>query len=80
MWTDVGINLVISVVSVFTVMFFLTFDLTSSLIILVTICMIIGDMMGMMYWWDISLNAVSLVNLVMVSVPGDGDGYGECSW
>ena len=29
--------------------------------------MIVIDMMGMMYWWGIDLNAVSLVNLVMVS-------------
>ncbi|XP_069161595.1 LOW QUALITY PROTEIN: NPC intracellular cholesterol transporter 1-like [Procambarus clarkii] len=65
MWRDTGINLAISVGSVFAVMFILTLDLVSSLIILVTICMIIIDMMGMMYWWNISLNAVSLVNLVM---------------
>lgn len=65
MWEDTGISLGISVASVFSVTLLLTFDLTSSLIILVTISMIIADMMGLMYWWNISLNAVSLVNLVM---------------
>lgn len=65
MWEDTGISLAISVGSVFAVMLILTFDLTSSLIILLTICMITADMMGMMYLWNIDLNAVSLVNLVM---------------
>ncbi|KAK8738118.1 hypothetical protein OTU49_004053 [Cherax quadricarinatus] len=65
MWADAGTSLGISVGAVFAVTFALTLDLISSLIILVTISMIIVDMMGMMYWWNISLNAVSLVNLVM---------------
>ncbi|XP_042237076.1 NPC intracellular cholesterol transporter 1-like [Homarus americanus] len=65
MWHDALVSLSISICSVFIVMFVLTFDIISSLIILVTICMIIVDMMGMMYWWNISLNAISLVNLVM---------------
>ncbi len=34
----------------------------------VTIVMILVNMLGMMYLWDITLNAVSLVNLVMVSL------------
>lgn len=67
MWEDTWISLGISIVSVFAVTCLLTFDFISATIILVTICMILFDMMGMMYWWDISLNAVSLVNLVMVS-------------
>lgn len=65
MWTDTGISLAISLASVFAVTLLFTFDLTSSFIILVTISMILADIMGLMYWWDISLNAVSLVNLVM---------------
>jgi Niemann-Pick C1 protein len=40
-------------------------DLGSSLIILLVIVMILVDMFGLMYWWRIQLNAVSLVNLVM---------------
>merc|ERR1712141_763578 len=40
-------------------------DLRSALIIVVVIWMILLDLMGMMYAWDITLNAVSLTNLVM---------------
>ncbi|KAK7485656.1 hypothetical protein BaRGS_00023105, partial [Batillaria attramentaria] len=40
-------------------------DLYSALMVFVTICMIICDLLGLMYLWDISLNAVSLVNLIM---------------
>ncbi|XP_037783576.1 NPC intracellular cholesterol transporter 1-like [Penaeus monodon] len=65
MWTDTGVSLGVSVASVFGVMLLLTFDLTSSAVVLLTIAMIVVDMMGMMFWWGISLNAVSLVNLVM---------------
>lgn len=65
MWADTGVSLGVSVASVFGVLLLLTFDLASSIIVLVTIAMIVVDMMGMMFWWNISLNAVSLVNLVM---------------
>ncbi|XP_071542748.1 NPC intracellular cholesterol transporter 1-like [Panulirus ornatus] len=67
MWSDTGVSLGISVGAIFAVTLLLTFDFISSLIILTTICMIVVDMMGMMYWWNISLNAVSLVNLVMAA-------------
>ncbi|KAL3891661.1 hypothetical protein ACJMK2_003913 [Sinanodonta woodiana] len=43
----------------------LGFDIHSGLIILMTIIMILIDLMGLMYLWKISLNAISLVNLVM---------------
>lgn len=66
--TDTAIQLGICVAAVFLVTFFLLgFDLYSAIMILITITMIITDMVGMMVLWDISLNAVSLVNLVMVS-------------
>eukprot|EP00058_Branchiostoma_floridae_P002933 XP_002588421.1 hypothetical protein BRAFLDRAFT_116988 [Branchiostoma floridae] len=55
-----------SALAVFLVSFcMLGFDLVSALIIILTIGMIVLDMMGVMYLWGISLNAVSLVNLVM---------------
>ena len=38
---------------------------SSSLIILMVILMVLVNMGGLMYWWNIQLNAVSLVNLVM---------------
>jgi len=65
-WQDALISLSISGAAVFVVTFILLgLDLHSSIAVLVTIAMIIADMFGLMYWWDISLNAVSLVNLVM---------------
>src|SRR6218665_905012 len=43
----------------------LGFDLWTAVIIIITIAMILASMFGMMYFWSIALNAVSLVNLVM---------------
>merc|ERR1712080_242823 len=40
-------------------------DFMSSVISLIVITMILINLCGMMYWWNITLNAVSLVNLVM---------------
>jgi Niemann-Pick C1 protein len=66
-WTDTLINLVITISAIFVVTFiFLGFDFLSSLIIISMIAAIIINLMGLMFWWSISLNAVSLVNLVMV--------------
>ena len=45
------------------------FNLISALLVTGTVALIIVDMLGMMAFVGISLNAVSLVNLVMVSVP-----------
>ena len=59
------------VAAVFVMSFLLTgFNIISALIVMATVVLIIVDMLGMMAWVGISLNAVSLVNLVMVS-----DGY-----
>uniref|UniRef100_T1IKK3 SSD domain-containing protein n=1 Tax=Strigamia maritima TaxID=126957 RepID=T1IKK3_STRMM len=66
MWEDTLQNLGISIGAIFIVSFVLLgFDLFSALIIIVTITMIVMNLMGLMYWWKIQLNAVSLVNLVM---------------
>ena len=81
-WQDALISLSISGAAVFVVTFILLgLDLHSSIAVLVTIAMIIADMFGLMYWWDISLNAVSLVNLVMVShflLVTDWRGFLQC--
>ena len=67
MWHDVLVSLAISIGSIFIVTFILLgLDIHSSIVILITIIMIVIDMLGLMYVWNISLNAVSLVNLVMV--------------
>lgn len=42
-------------------------DIYSAFVIVITILMILVNLGGLMYWWSINLNAVSLVNLVMVS-------------
>jgi Niemann-Pick C1 protein len=66
MWTDTLQSLGISLLSVFLVTFlFTTFDLKSSIVVIITISMIVINIGGLMYYWNISLNAVSLVNLVM---------------
>ncbi|XP_029633427.1 NPC intracellular cholesterol transporter 1 [Octopus sinensis] len=41
------------------------FDFHTAILVVFTILMILVDMLGMMYLWDIQLNALSLVNLVM---------------
>ena len=45
----------------------LGFDLYSAAVVVITIVMIIVDIMGMMFLWNIDLNALSLVNLIMVN-------------
>ncbi|KAK3872829.1 hypothetical protein Pcinc_022085 [Petrolisthes cinctipes] len=66
MWSDVGTSLGVSLATVFLVSFILSgLDLFSSLMVILTIAMILTNLGGLMYWWGISLNAVSLVNLVM---------------
>lgn len=68
MWNDTLTSLGLSIFAIFVVMFlFLGLDFYSASVITFTIVMIIVNLMGLMYWWDISLNAVSLVNLVVVS-------------
>ena len=67
MWPDTVKSLGISIGAIFVVTYlFLGLDFYSAFIVAVTILMIIVDLLAMMYWWDISLNAISLVNLVVV--------------
>ncbi|XP_038114072.1 NPC intracellular cholesterol transporter 1 isoform X1 [Culex quinquefasciatus] len=66
MWPDTLKSMGISVLSIFVVTFLLMgFDIHSSLVVVITITMIVINIGGLMYHWSISLNAVSLVNLVM---------------
>ncbi|KAM3957916.1 Niemann-Pick type C-1a isoform 1-T1 [Aphomia sociella] len=66
MWPDTLKSMGISVLSIFIVTFILMgFDLFSALVVVITITMIVVNLGGIMYVWGISLNAVSLVNLVM---------------
>ncbi|XP_049962855.1 NPC intracellular cholesterol transporter 1-like [Schistocerca serialis cubense] len=66
MWHDTLKILGVSVAGIFIVTFVLmSFDIASALILMLTIIAIVVDIAGIMYWWHISLNAVSLINLVL---------------
>ncbi|XP_050298712.1 NPC intracellular cholesterol transporter 1 isoform X2 [Anthonomus grandis grandis] len=66
MWPDTLQSLGISLLAIFLATFLLMgLDLFSSIVVLITIAMILVNLGGLMYWWHITLNAVSLVNLVM---------------
>lgn len=66
MWPDTVKSMGISVLSIFIVTFLLMgFDIHSAIVVVITITMIVINIGGLMYHWNISLNAVSLVNLVM---------------
>lgn len=66
MWPDTLKSMSISLIAIFAVTFLLmALDLFSSLVVIITIAMIVINLGGLMYWWHITLNAVSLVNLVM---------------
>ena len=67
-------NLAICLSAILVVTFILLgCDLYSAIMVILTICMILCDLFGLMYLWDISLNALSLVNLIMVSATCSGN-------
>ena len=56
----------ISVMSIFVItLIMMGLDLASSMIIMVTVVLILTNLGGLMYIWNISLNALSLVNLIV---------------
>lgn len=67
-WEDTFQSLGLSLAAVFVATLVLTgFDIFSALIVLAMVIMVVVNLGGLMYWGNVSLNAVSLVNLVMVS-------------
>ncbi|XP_057713324.1 NPC intracellular cholesterol transporter 1 [Corythoichthys intestinalis] len=63
---DTAFNLSVSLGAIFVVTtILLGFELWSAVLVCATIAMILVNMFGVMWLWNISLNAVSLVNLVM---------------
>nr|DBA24360.1 TPA: hypothetical protein GDO54_012030 [Pyxicephalus adspersus] len=63
---DTVFNLCLSLAAIFFVtVILLGFEIWSSVLMCLTISMILVNMFGVMWLWNISLNAVSLVNLVM---------------
>ena len=70
-------NISICMAAILVVTFVLLgFDIVTALIVCLTIIMIVIDIMGLMYLWSIDLNALSLVNLVMVSGIDNFDWFG----
>ncbi|XP_017782929.1 PREDICTED: Niemann-Pick C1 protein isoform X2 [Nicrophorus vespilloides] len=66
MWPDTLQSMGISLLAIFVCTFLLMgLDIFSSVVVVITIAMIVINLGGVMYWWHITLNAVSLVNLVM---------------
>ena len=67
-WIEAISSLSLSLCVIFVVTLFLTgLSLFSAAMVLLTVLMIIVNIGGLMYWWNIELNAVSLVNLVMAA-------------
>lgn len=66
-WKDAMLSLGVSLLAIFLVTFVLTgFDIISALLVLFMDTMILINMGGLMWLWSITLNAVSVVNLVVV--------------
>lgn len=64
---DTALNLWVSLAAIFVVTtVLLGFELWAGVLVSCTIAMILVNMFGVMWLWGISLNAISLVNLVMV--------------
>lgn len=65
-WDDALVSLGLSLAAIFAVTLLLTgLDITSALIVLFMVVCILINMGGMMWAWSITLNAISLVNLVV---------------
>ncbi|XP_055936773.1 NPC intracellular cholesterol transporter 1-like [Argiope bruennichi] len=65
-WPDTLRSLSLSIIAVFLTTFLLLgLDFHSAVMITVTVITIVINIMGLMYWWSITLNAVSLVNLIV---------------
>jgi Niemann-Pick C1 protein len=72
-WEDTLQSLGLSLAAVFVATLVLTgFSIFSALIVLAMVAMVVVNLAGLMYWWSVSLNAVSLVNLVMVCIRATG--------
>ncbi|KAK2576131.1 hypothetical protein KPH14_007462 [Odynerus spinipes] len=67
-WEETYFSIGLSLVVIFIVTLLLTgISVFSAIIVVVTVFMIVCNIGGLMYWWNIQLNAVSLVNLVMAA-------------
>ncbi|KAI4483549.1 hypothetical protein M0804_007809 [Polistes exclamans] len=67
-WQETYLSISLSLAVIFLVTLLLTgISIFSAIIVVVTVLMIIINIGGLMYWWNVQLNAVSLVNLVMAA-------------
>ncbi|XP_047362414.1 NPC intracellular cholesterol transporter 1 homolog 1b-like [Vespa velutina] len=67
-WKETYLSITLSLIVIFIVTLLLTgMSLFSAITVVITVLMIIINLGGLMYWWNIQLNAVSLVNLVMAA-------------
>ncbi|XP_032670245.1 NPC intracellular cholesterol transporter 1 homolog 1b-like isoform X2 [Odontomachus brunneus] len=67
-WQESLLSISLTLAVIFVVTLFLTgLSLFSAVVVVLTVLMILLNLGGLMYWWGISLNAVSLVNLVMAA-------------
>ncbi|KAK0079318.1 hypothetical protein PV325_001397, partial [Microctonus aethiopoides] len=65
-WHETLESIGLSLTAIFIVTYLLTgLSAFSAIIVLLTVTMIIINLLGFMYWWNIPLNAISLVNLVV---------------
>ncbi|BFZ11392.1 hypothetical protein BsWGS_14432 [Bradybaena similaris] len=69
-YLDIVVNAVLNITYCLAAIFVITFlllgfDLHSAVIVVVTILMVLVNIMGVMHLWNIELNALSLVNLIM---------------
>jgi len=61
-----ALNLGLAIAAIFIISFVLLgFDIYGAFIVILTILFMLIDMLGFMYLWNIPLNAISVVNLVM---------------
>lgn len=66
-WEDASLSIGLSLLAIFVVTFIVTgLDIVSAVTVLIMVTLIVINLGGMMWMWNISLNAVSLVNLVVV--------------
>lgn len=65
-WDDALFSLGVTLLTIFLVTFIITgLDLPSALMVTALVLIILINMLGMMWAWNITLNAISLVNLVV---------------
>ena len=62
---EIYVNLALSLAAIFVLSFILIANWLSSLLVLGSVALTIADIIGIMYWWGLSLDSVTSVNLVL---------------